>query len=55
MKTMQDFRDSLFVEAETTTPLQKDLAALTNFSRIQLNSLAQFEPWYIWQADNSLA
>ena len=51
MKTMQDFRDSLFVEDKVTAPLQNPLATLTHFSREQVNSIVAFEPWYIWTSE----
>lgn len=48
MKPMQDFHDTLFVEKESKTPLQNHLTSLTNFKRSQINSLVQFDPWYLW-------
>lgn len=48
MKKMQDFHNKLLVEGEVTTLPQNHLASLTNFKRSQINSLVQFDPWYLW-------
>ena len=51
MKQMQGFHNRIFSTSESITPLERRLARLTLFSRDRVNSVAAFDPWYVWGAE----
>lgn len=55
MKKMQDFREWLFLPTQESTTVQKRLVALTRIRHADIDAVAEFQPWYIWEADKSVA
>jgi hypothetical protein len=55
MKKMHEFREWLFNQEGSAKTIQNRLSTLTRLNRIEMNSVTEFNPWYIWEAENSVA
>jgi hypothetical protein len=53
MKKMQEFREWLFAQDVSAKTIQHRLGTLTRLNRTQMNSVTEFNPWYIWTSESA--
>jgi hypothetical protein len=49
MKKMQSFHNRIFSQSESVIPRERHLAGVTRLNRDEINAVAAFDPWYLWE------
>lgn len=55
MKKIQNFSKMISSTKESNTPRGRRLTALTRLSRDQINAVATFAPWFVWEEKNAVS